>query len=196
MVAQTSMCDTEDDPSFSMNDREGDASCSGLDLEIDISDFSVGTAAELAPAIEEVGRAVLACHENFSGVPVEAYCRIVGAEESHQLNAEYRGKDKPTNVLSFPGCEADELDAAADFASCGGPPVMLGDIIIAGPVVVSEAAEQGKPVLDHFRHLLVHGLLHLLGYDHMADEEAERMEALERKILSQFGVPDPYESDE
>lgn len=111
----------------------------------------------------------------------ELTIRIVDTEESHQLNHEYRGKDKPTNVLSFP-FEAPpgiELD-------------LLGDLIICRQVVEKEAEEQNKPLLAHWAHMVVHGSLHLLGYDHIEDDEAEEMESLETGIMQAMGFEDPY----
>jgi probable rRNA maturation factor len=100
------------------------------------------------------------------------------------LNARWRGRDEPTNVLSFPAPPAG--DPAA--------PAHLGDIAIACETVIREAREQGLPVTQHLAHLAVHGFLHLLGYDHVTDGEAERMERLEREILASLGIPDPYAS--
>jgi probable rRNA maturation factor len=102
------------------------------------------------------------------------------------LNARWRGHEQPTNVLSFP---APPLPGAAPDER-----VPLGDIAIAYETVAREASEQGKPVADHLSHLVVHGFLHLLGYDHHMDGEAERMERLERDILARIGVADPYAS--
>jgi probable rRNA maturation factor len=102
------------------------------------------------------------------------------------LNARWRSQERPTNVLSFP---APPLLHAAP-----GSRAPLGDIAIAYETVVREAGEQGKPVTDHLSHLVVHGFLHLLGYDHHMDGEAERMERLERDILAQIGIADPYAS--
>jgi probable rRNA maturation factor len=106
------------------------------------------------------------------------------------LNARYRGKNKPTNVLSFP--------AAPDLPAGGGPLAdelpPLGDIIIALETVLREATDEEKPLLFHLSHLTVHGLLHLAGFDHETDSEAERMETLERHILASIGIPDPYAS--
>ncbi len=106
--------------------------------------------------------------------------RIVDAAESQELNRRYRGKDKSTNVLSFP-YDGDMLDVP-----------VLGDIVICGPVVQLEAEQQGKEPRAHWAHLVVHGCLHLLGYDHVQESEAEVMEARERKILAGMGFPDPY----
>jgi probable rRNA maturation factor len=98
------------------------------------------------------------------------------------LNARWRGHDGPTNVLSFPAAPGPEL------------PALLGDIAIAYETVAREAGEQDKPVADHLAHLAVHGFLHLLGYDHEIDREADRMERLEREVLARIGIPDPYAS--
>lgn len=112
----------------------------------------------------------------------EVTVRFVTPMESQQLNREYRQKDKPTNVLSFPFDAPDgiELD-------------LLGDLVICAEVVAEEAAQQQKPVEHHWAHMIVHGTLHLLGFDHIDDKDAEQMEALEVKILSQLGIDDPYQ---
>jgi len=102
------------------------------------------------------------------------------------LNKDFRGIDKPTNVLSFP---APEIGGAGDEDDA---PRALGDIAIAYETLRREADEEGKPLLHHLSHLAVHGFLHLIGYDHETDDEAEEMEALEVEILSQLGIPDPY----
>jgi probable rRNA maturation factor len=100
------------------------------------------------------------------------------------LNRQWRGIDKPTNVLSFPGA-----------AQPTGSPVPLGDIAIAYETLAREANDEGKPLLHHLAHLAVHGYLHLMGYDHQTDGEAEAMEALERAILAGLQIPDPYRAD-
>ncbi|MGB2130688.1 MAG: rRNA maturation RNase YbeY [Marinobacterium sp.] len=111
----------------------------------------------------------------------EVCIRIVDTDESQTLNAEYRGKDKPTNVLSFP------------FEVPPGVPVtLLGDLVICAEVVAGEAEEQQKVALHHWAHMVVHGTLHLLGFDHINDDEAEAMEALERDLLARLDIADPY----
>ncbi len=110
--------------------------------------------------------------------------RLVGAEEGQALNAQYRHKDYPTNVLSFPA----ELPDGVELP-------LLGDLVLCVPVVEREAAEQGKPLLHHWAHLTIHGVLHLLGHDHLQEDEAAAMEALEVQALARLGIPDPYESD-
>jgi probable rRNA maturation factor len=119
---------------------------------------------------------------------VELSVRLTGDEEVHALNSEWRGKDKPTNVLSFPMAEEDELETA----NGAGPELMLGDIILAHGVCASEAEEKAIPLEDHAAHLMVHGTLHLLGYDHMDDDSAADMEAREVRALARLGIADPY----
>jgi len=110
----------------------------------------------------------------------------VDNEESHKLNLEYRQKDKPTNVLSFPSELPDEM---AEFLDA----FPIGDLVICIPVVLREANEQGKAPLTHFTHMLVHGTLHLMGYDHeTSDEDAEEMEGIEIEILDKLGFENPY----
>lgn len=117
--------------------------------------------------------------------------RIVGEDEGRSLNRHYRGKDYATNVLSFPG----ELPEGVKLPKGVTMPLM-GDLVVCAPVVAREAAEQGKPVADHYAHLVVHGVLHLLGWDHDNDREAEAMEQLEREILAGLGIADPYSLDD
>lgn len=114
----------------------------------------------------------------------EITIRIVDEAESHELNLTYRGKDKPTNVLSFPF----EVPEGIELP-------LLGDLIICRQVVEREAVEQQKPLDAHWAHLAIHGTLHLLGYDHLTDEEAEEMESLETEIMQSLGFEDPYISE-
>lgn len=111
----------------------------------------------------------------------EVAIRIVDADEGQALNLQYRGRDYATNVLSFPA----DLPPGVNLP-------LIGDLVICAPVVAREAAEQGKKPTDHWAHMTVHGTLHLLGYDHMEDAEAEAMEALETRILAGLGIADPY----
>lgn len=121
--------------------------------------------------------------------PCEISIRLVDAEESQGLNREYRGKDKPTNVLSFP---SDLPDFVLEQLS----ELPLGDLVICVPVMAQEAQEQGKPETHHWAHLTIHGVLHLLGYDHIEEADASDMEALEVAVLATLGIGNPYEVNE
>lgn len=112
----------------------------------------------------------------------ELTIRLVDEAESRSLNRDYRHKDYPTNVLSFPADLPPELNIP-----------LLGDLVICAPVVEREALEQGKASRAHWAHMVIHGCLHLTGYDHIEDAEAEEMEALERRLLAQLGIADPYQ---
>ncbi len=114
----------------------------------------------------------------------EVSIRVVEKDESQALNKQYRDKDKPTNVLSFPA----EFPEGVDIP-------FLGDLVICAPIVVSEALEQHKTVESHWAHMVIHGTLHLLGYDHIEDNEAEEMEALETSLLQKLGHKCPYTTD-
>ena len=118
------------------------------------------------------------------GADIEVGVRVVSADEMRALNRRYRDQDKATNVLSFGAGDPVGLPADA--------PRNLGDLVICAAVVAEEANEQGKRLADHWAHMLVHGTLHLLGYDHTQHAEAEEMEALEVRILAAGDVPDPY----
>jgi probable rRNA maturation factor len=125
-----------------------------------------------------------------SPIGIEVSVRFTDDEEVRALNAEWRGKDKPTNVLSFPMLEPELLGA---LARGGEGEALLGDIVLAAGVCAREAAEKAVSMGDHAAHLVVHGTLHLLGYDHEdGDEEAEAMEKVERDALASLGIADPY----
>ncbi|MFZ0331820.1 MAG: rRNA maturation RNase YbeY [Acinetobacter bohemicus] len=124
-------------------------------------------------------------------IATQSNCEIgiacVDNAESNQLNLEYRGKDKPTNVLSFPSDLPDEMAAILDSFP-------IGDLVICIPVVLQEAIDQQKTPIEHFTHMLVHGTLHLMGYDHeTSEQDAEEMEALEIEILKKLGFDNPYQ---
>ncbi|MGK3130846.1 rRNA maturation RNase YbeY [Pantoea sp. C8B4] len=148
-----------------------------LDLQLACADEN-GLPAE--PAFQRWLEAAVTPFQPESEVTI----RLVDEAESHELNLTYRGKDKPTNVLSFPF----EAPPGIELP-------LLGDLIICRQVVEQEAEEQGKTVESHWAHMVVHGTLHLLGYDHIEDEEAEEMEALETEIMLALGYPDPYISE-
>ena len=121
--------------------------------------------------------------------PIEISVTLTGDDQVRALNAKWRGKDQPTNVLSFP--MADELDFAR--AIVAERELLLGDIVLARGVCEREAAEKNVPFEQHATHLLVHGTLHLLGYDHLKDEDAAEMEAREARALARLGIANPYE---
>jgi probable rRNA maturation factor len=146
---------------------------------------ALATTAVLA-AFGKSEQAELAGH----AVMIEVSVKFAEDAEVRSLNAAYRGKDKPTNVLSFPMVQKDLLDTVTLNSDDG--EVLLGDIILAHGVCVTEAAEKGVAVATHATHLIVHGTLHLLGHDHQDDAEAEAMEALERAALASLGIADPY----
>lgn len=123
------------------------------------------------------------CGQPFAAQAVEISLVFTDDENIRSINAEWRGQDKPTNVLSFP---------AFPLVPGGKPGPMLGDIILAEETLRREALDLGKPFDDHLTHLLVHGFLHLFGYDHLTEEEAEVMEGLEIRILAELGLDDPY----
>jgi metalloprotein, YbeY family len=135
------------------------------------------------PTVEQIEQWATAAVQPQSD-EVEMTVRIVDEAESHALNLNYRGKDRPTNVLSFPFECPDEVELP-----------LLGDLVICRQVVEREAQEQDKPVMAHWAHMVVHGSLHLLGYDHIEDVEAEEMESLETQIMTGLGFADPYLSE-
>ena len=152
-----------------------------MSLEVEVQ---IATELEELPTEEDLLLWVRAALMGREG-PIELVIRIVDEPESRQLNHDYRGKDGPTNVLSFPFQAPPEV-----------PSELLGDLVICAPVVVKEAREQGKTAWAHWAHMVVHGVLHLRGYDHQTDEEAERMEGLERSILQQLHFSDPYSEED
>ncbi|MEJ6781806.1 rRNA maturation RNase YbeY [Aminobacter sp. Piv2-1] len=157
----------------------------GVELDIDLMVEAGAWAGEdeLRALVERAVPAALAEAEAEAAEGVELSLVFTDDAAIQRLNAEWRGKDKPTNVLSFP---------AFPIAPGDPLPPMLGDIVLASETVAREAAEENKPLENHITHLIVHGLLHLLGYDHETDEQAEEMEALERRALARLAIPDPY----
>jgi probable rRNA maturation factor len=131
--------------------------------------------------------AVLERDGTIAGAEVEVSILLTDDVQVRSLNRAWRGKDSPTNVLSFPADSGDPPQP--------GLPVLLGDIAVALETTRREAEAEGKPAADHLTHLVVHGTLHLLGWDHEADEAAERMEALETEILAGLGIADPYRTE-
>lgn len=146
-------------------------------------DIESNSQSEQLPAAAELERWIGAALHSQELEDAEVSLYIVDEEESQQLNSQYRGKDYPTNVLSFP----------ADIPEEVGVP-LLGDLVVCAPVVAREAQEQGKTLAAHWAHMVVHGSLHLLGFDHIDDAEADEMEALETKIITELGFPAPYQT--
>jgi len=144
-------------------------------------DVEVNSSSTKIPSIENIEVWITAALQSDELNEAEVSVYIVDEAESQELNSQYRGKDKPTNVLSFPADIPDEV----------GVP-LLGDLVICAPVVEREAKEQGKTLEAHWAHMLVHGTLHLLGYDHVDDDEADVMEALETRLITQLDFPAPY----
>ncbi len=144
-------------------------------------DVEVNSSSTKIPSVENIELWISAALQSDELNQAEVSVYIVDEAESQELNAQYRGKDKPTNVLSFPADIPDEV----------GVP-LLGDLVICAPVVEREAQEQGKTLEAHWAHMLVHGTLHLLGYDHVEDDEADVMEALETRLITQLNFPAPY----
>lgn len=157
-----------------------------MQLDIDIEDWP---AQEWEALAERAADAVGAGEPLLSNPRLIASLLFTSDAEVHTLNREWRQRDKPTNVLSFPMLERGELEALAPE----GPPEMLGDIALAYATCAREAAEKGVSLEHHAAHLIVHGLLHLAGHDHVdSDAQAEQMEALETAILARLGIADPY----
>lgn len=183
-----------------------------LHIDIQIAD-ELADSVEEPPPRAQLQRWAEAAWQGDAHNDVEVALRIVSAEESQQLNRDYRGKDKPTNVLSFP-MQMDEWHLPADLIPEDMNPddladdrhsdvlsvsdahwQMLGDLAICAQVVAEEAQQQHKSLQAHWAHMLVHGMLHLQGYDHIEDDEAQRMEQLEIQIMQQLGFSDPYQAN-
>ena len=128
-----------------------------------------------------------------SAETIEIAVRLTSDDEVQTLNRQYRQQDKPTNVLSFPMVQPDLIEG---FANTDDGEILLGDIVLAHGVCAREATDRGVALEDHAAHLIVHGVLHLLGHDHMNDAEAEAMEAIERHAMASLGLHDPYQDSE
>jgi probable rRNA maturation factor len=149
-----------------------------MNYQIDIESNSQSTH---IPPQEQLTSWITQALQYIKRVDGEISVYVVDEEEGQSLNAQYRGKDYPTNVLSFP----------ADIPEEVGVP-LLGDLVVCAPVVEREAKEQGKSLDAHWAHMLVHGTLHLLGYDHIDDQDADDMERIETEIMTGMGFPAPY----
>ena len=158
-----------------------------VDIDIEVEGWPGGT--NWADLAQRAKGAVSKVEPALANPRLTASVLFTGDGEVHQLNREWRGKDKPTNVLSFPMLEREELLALAT----DGPPEMLGDIALAYQTCVNEALDKGVELAEHAAHLLIHGLLHLAGHDHVdSDEQAAAMESLEITALAKLGIADPY----
>ncbi|NRD72835.1 rRNA maturation RNase YbeY [Shewanella sp. VB17] len=151
--------------------------CTDFKLELDLQ---IATDNDSLPTQENVELWVLTALKNTM-TEAELTIRIVDVIESQQLNHTYRGKDKPTNVLSFPFDAPPEIDIP-----------LLGDLVVCASVVEHEAIQQNKSLQAHWAHMIVHGCLHLLGYDHINDAEAEEMESIETQLIESLGFNNPY----
>ena len=149
-----------------------------VDIQIAVDDESVPGSDDIVIWVSRAMRAA------GRGEDADVSVRVVNATEMQQLNSEFREQDKPTNVLSFPAGDIEGLPSDADLP--------LGDIVVCAEVVRSEAKEQGKTAEAHWAHMVVHGTLHLLGFDHESERDAATMEGLEVKILTDNGIANPY----
>jgi probable rRNA maturation factor len=145
-------------------------------------DLDLQIATEEATPSEEMFEQWVAAALAHRKDDTELTVRVVDAEESHGLNYQYRGKDNSTNVLSFPFETLEHVNLP-----------LIGDVVICAPIVIKEAEEQEKSVESHWAHLTIHGILHLLGYDHVEQDDAEAMESMEVKILQKMGYSNPYQ---
>lgn len=150
-----------------------------MKIEVDIQ---VACENQNLPSVEQFEKWVELAVASQHITEAEVTIRLVTSEESQMLNLTYRGKDKPTNVLSFP------FEAPAEIELN-----LLGDLVVCADIVEQEAQQQNKQLSHHWAHMIVHGTLHLLGFDHENDDEAHTMESLERQILTKLGIDDPYQ---
>jgi probable rRNA maturation factor len=157
-----------------------------LQLELVEDDGDWQAFGDIDDLVAAAQRVLADARELPAGGPASIAVALSSDAVVRRLNATYRGKDAPTNVLSFPAAGTASSGGAADS------PRALGDVVLAVETVLAEAAAAGIPPAHHFQHLLIHGVLHLIGYDHLTDAEAEAMEALETALLARLGIADPY----
>ena len=151
---------------------------------IDLVDIQLADGSAKTPDAQQIRGWVSAVFTALERSPLALTVRVVGEEEMAKLNRRYRGRNQPTNVLSFP---IEPLPGVCND--------LLGDVVVCGPVVDREATIQQKSPMDHWAHIVVHGMLHLFGYDHENDQEAKAMETLEKYVLEGLGFSDPYKLD-
>lgn len=158
-----------------------------IDILVSAGDWAEGDLQTVLAA------AVAALDAQGANLPdVELSINLADDTSLHALNKRYRGRDKPTNILSFATLEPEGVSSALAAMGADSPPLHLGDLAVADGVVAAESAAQNKDRADHLNHLIVHGVLHLLGFDHLTDADADRMEAREEEILASLGTLDPY----
>ena len=150
----------------------------------DLVDIQLADSSAKTPDAQQIRGWVAAVFTTLERSPLALTVRVVGEAEMAKLNRRYRGRNQPTNVLSFP------IESLAGVCTD-----LLGDIVVCGPVVDREAAIQHKPPMGHWAHMVVHGMLHLFGYDHESDQEATAMETLEKSVLKGLGFSDPYHGE-
>jgi probable rRNA maturation factor len=167
-----------------------------ISISLEAGDWEAAVA-DVEQRVEAAARAAFdaADRPDILGVaPAEMSLVLADDALVRTLNRDYRDKDKPTNVLSFALLDGSD-DTDDVLARDEGMPILIGDVILAFETVQREAREQGKSVEDHLTHLVIHGVLHLLGYDHLSDSDADRMERLETSILARMGIADPYSAN-
>ncbi len=155
-----------------------------IDIDLEEPDSWPLPAETLVRVVEDAARAALSEAAPAGNMPLSVTIALSGNERVRELNRRWRDRDRPTNVLSFP--------TPSDMLLPEGEPRPLGDIVLAGPVVAREAEEAGVPLEEQLAWMVIHGMLHLLGYDHLEDEERRCMEDLERRSLARLGLADPY----
>lgn len=163
------------------------------DLDLDLMTLTVAWQAAIPDVEAQCRRSATAAFASVWRDSRPAEASLVLTDDAHirQLNRDYRHRDEPTNVLAFAALEGGHLLTGGDMPG----PVVLGDVVVAYETLLAEAARDVKLPADHLCHLVVHGILHLLGYDHQKGEDAATMEALEVRVLATLGVPDPYAAD-
>ena len=150
----------------------------------DLVDIQLVDSSAKTPDAQQIRGWVSAVFTTLERLPLALTVRVVGEEEMVKLNQRYRGRNQPTNVLSFP------IEPLPKMCTD-----LLGDIVVCGPVVNREAVIQHKPPMEHWAHMVVHGMLHLFGYDHESDQEATAMETLEKSVLEGLGYSNPYQGE-
>jgi probable rRNA maturation factor len=169
-------------------DAEPPQPCTSIDIDVVEEDGDWSTLPDAVSLIEAAAAALVRHGRLRKHGPLAAAIALSSDAHVASLNATFRGKDKPTNVLSFPANAA----SVTISPSAAGEPIFIGDVILALETITTEAAELAIPLSHHLQHLTIHGLLHLMGYDHETEPDAVEMETLETAILVSIAIPDPY----